>query len=412
MIKKILFSALILLVASTSILAQNENQKDKAIRVFLDCSFCDVDHIRKELTVVNYVRDRKDAQVHILTTTEYTGSGGRKYTTFFLGQKEFKGQADTLNFSITADATDDEIRNKQLDLLKIGLVRFVAKTPLTDRIKVTYEDKEDEEEITDKWNSWVFELNGDGYFNGEQSYKSMSLYSGVSAQRVTDDLKTEFWLSYNYSESVYKYDDTTVISTRNNKYFSHQLVKSINDHWSYGYELEVFSSLFQNIEFSTKLYPAIEYNIFPYSKSNRKQLRIIYGLGPKQFNYIDTTIYNKTAELLFGQQLGVATQFKEEWGTVNVSLVGNNYFHDIKKNRLEFYTRLNLRLFKGLSLSVQGGVSLIHDQLNLAKGDISPEDVLLHRKQLASQFDYWGSVGLSYSFGSIYNNVVNPRFGN
>jgi hypothetical protein len=54
---------------------------------------------------------------------------------------------------------------------------------------------------------------------------------------------------------------------------------------------------------------------------------------------------------------------------------------------------------------------MIHDQLALRKGDLSQEDVLLHRKQLSTQYDYFGSIGLRYTFGSIFSNVVNPRFG-
>jgi hypothetical protein len=53
----------------------------------------------------------------------------------------------------------------------------------------------------------------------------------------------------------------------------------------------------------------------------------------------------------------------------------------------------------------------IHDQINLAKGNVSQEDVLLQRRQLATSYEYYGSIGIRYSFGSIYTNVVNPRFG-
>lgn len=413
MIKNCILPLVLLLCFSNTIIrAQNENVKDKALKVYIDCNSCDSDYIRKELTFVNYVRDRLDAQVHILATTEFTGSGGRKQTFFFLGQKEFKGQADTLNFSVTADATSDEIRSKQLNLIRLGLVRYAAKTPMIDRITVSFEENDDEESVTDRWNSWVFEIDGSAYFNGEQSYSYFSSYNSIGVQRVTDDLKVEFEVEYNFSKSKYVVDDTTYFSTRNDKEFDHMLVKSINNHWSYGYKFSIESSLYQNLDLFIKAYPALEYNLFPYSESNRKQLRFIYSAGMIGLNYIDTTIYDKTKETVFGQQLGIAAQFKEKWGTVNVSLEGGNFFHDFSMKHLELYSYLNLRLFKGLSLYLQGGVSLIHDQISLPKGEVSSEDVLLRRRQLESQYFYWGGVGLTYSFGSIYNNVVNPRFGN
>ena len=51
--------------------------KEKAPKVYIDCLECDLDYIRTEITFVNYVRDRKEADVHILITTQDTGSGGR-----------------------------------------------------------------------------------------------------------------------------------------------------------------------------------------------------------------------------------------------------------------------------------------------------------------------------------------------
>lgn len=411
--KKLMILAIWIMCIGLSVSAQEESLvRDKAVKVFFDCNWCDNDYIRKELTYVNYMRDRKDAQVHILVTSEYTGAGGQKQTFYFIGQHEYAAQADTLSLYMKADATEDELRTKQVHLLKLGLVRYIAKTPYADMLQVSFMETVANEEVSDKWNSWFFEINAESYLNGEQSYKFHNLWSSVNAQRVTDELKVGFWLSYDYSEDKFSFDDTTIVSTTNNKRFNHLFVKSINDHWSAGYTLFMMSSLYQNLDFSARFAPAIEYNIFPYSQSNRKQLRILYSAGPRFFNYIESTIYDKDQELLFGQKLGVAVEFRQKWGSINTSVEGSNYFHDFNLKRLEMFSMINLRLYKGLSLRIYGRVSIVHDQINLPKGDVSKEDVLLRRKQLESQYNYWGSVGLSYSFGSIFNNVVNPRFGN
>lgn len=63
-------------------------------------------------------------------------------------------------------------------------------------------------------------------------------------------------------------------------------------------------------------------------------------------------------------------------------------------------------------MNLYGNYSIIHDQLGLTKGAVSAEEVLLQRKELETQYSYYVSFGGSYTFGSIYNNVVNPRFGN
>jgi len=73
---------------------------------------------------------------------------------------------------------------------------------------------------------------------------------------------------------------------------------------------------------------------------------------------------------------------------------------------------MSLRIVKGLSFNISTGVSVIHDQLNLVKGEATPEQVLTRQKELVTQYSYYTSFGFSYTFGSIYNNVVNPRFGN
>lgn len=402
-----------LLMCSNFAHSQLNNARENALKIFYDCDICDEEFIKKELTYVNYVRDSKEAQVHILVTYESTGNGGNKYSFFFIGQLEFKNQNDTLAFFTKADATNDEIRQKQLQTMKLGLMRYVAKTPIASNIEITYKvDEKESDVVKDKWNSWVFNTTLDGYFNGEKSYKYTSIYGSFEVSRVTPDLKVEFDISANYNKQVYDVDDSLIVSKRNSKYFEHLLVKSINNHWSIGYIVDLTSSIYSNYDFQATVAPAIEYNIFPYSESSRKQIRFLYHIGGVYSDYIDTTLYDKTKELLYGQRLTIATEFKEKWGSISFSLQGSNYFHNFSYNQLSINSSINLRLVKGLSLRLFGGASLVHDQLNLAKGDASSEDILLSRKQLASQYTYFGSIGLTYTFGSIYNNVVNPRFGN
>lgn len=54
---------------------------------------------------------------------------------------------------------------------------------------------------------------------------------------------------------------------------------------------------------------------------------------------------------------------------------------------------------------------MVRDQLSLSNEGATEEEVLLHRKEIATDYDYRFSIGFRYTFGSIYSNVVNPRFG-
>jgi hypothetical protein len=71
---------------------------------------------------------------------------------------------------------------------------------------------------------------------------------------------------------------------------------------------------------------------------------------------------------------------------------------------------VRIRIFKGLSLDINGGIAHINDQLSLKKGDISEAERLLQLRELATKYRLEGGIELTYTFGSIYNNIVNPRF--
>jgi hypothetical protein len=166
------------------------------------------------------------------------------------------------------------------------------------------------------------------------------------------------------------------------------------------------------VKLAYSIHPAVEYNFFPYSESTRRQLRVLYKLGYNYFDYFDETIYGKTSNRLWNQALSVELDLNEPWGTAEVGLEGSHYFHDFSKNRLELDAELTIRIWKGLSFDIEANYSLTHDQLSLPKGDATLEEILLERRELASNYDYRFEIGLDFSFGSIFSNVVNPRFGN
>ena len=63
-----------------------------------------------------------------------------------------------------------------------------------------------------------------------------------------------------------------------------------------------------------------------------------------------------------------------------------------------------------MNLRVNGSMAWIRDQLFIPAEEISDAERLLQRRQLASNFDWDIGFGLSFQFGSIFNNVVNNRF--
>jgi hypothetical protein len=388
-----------------------EALKKTAPKVFIDCGSCDIEYIKTEITFVNYVRDRKEAQVHILITTQSTGSGGREYTLSFSGQNDFKGLDDTIKYFSNQTDTDDEIRKGLVKTIKMGLLTYVARTPISSRIAVSYAEEKKPQDVVDRWRSWVFSISGDGYFNGEESYKSSSVGANLSANRVTPEIKIQLGLSASYRHNRFEYGGRSSESNQESYSFDGLAVKSIDAHWSVGGYLNASSSSYDNIRFSLSPAPAIEYNVFPYSQSTRRQLRFLYRIAFRVVRYREETVYFKTKENLWRESLSVALTVKEKWGSVSGQLSGAHYFHDFHKYSLDAYGTVQLNLFKGLNAFVLCGGSRIRDQLSLVKGEASLEEIILRRRQLETGYSYYFMFGLSYTFGSIFTNVVNPRFG-
>jgi hypothetical protein len=389
--------------------APQDSLRKDALNVYMEAT----DYLKKEIPYVNYVRDIKDAGVYIISTMQMTGSGGRERTYFFVGQHEFAGMRDTVSFVTTPDETEEGARQKEVSTLKMALLRYVQKTPLSKYIRISFSQPLSETVSSDKWNSWVFRTSMNGYLNGRKTSRQNYLSGNISAARVTEEWKININGRLNQNETRYFINDSTTITGSNDsKSFNAMVVNSLGDHWSIGGRAMVGASSYSNERFAYTVMPGIEYDLFPYSESTRRQLRVLYTIGFTGVNYIDSTIYDKIRDNLWQQSLMASYQVVQKWGSIDLSLSYSNYLHDWSKNNLSVDGFFELRIAKGLSINIGGSASMIHDQLGLVKQDIPIDQILLQRKELATQFDYFTSFGFSYTFGSIYNNVVNPRFGN
>jgi len=385
--------------------------KKTAVRVFLDCDSCDLAYIKTEITFVNYVRDRLEAQVHVLITTQATGGGGREYTLTFMGQNDCRDLSDVQRYFSSTTDTEDDVRRGLVKALKLGLMSFVGRTPISCRIAVDYSRPDKAGPGRDRWDSWVFSLSGSGYFSGEESYMNRMVDVSFSANRVTPASKLRLGLSLDSSKTRYEIEDEVITGTRSSWDGSGLFVKSLGEHWSAGVFFEAASSLYSNIDLGITAAPAVEYNFYPYSQSTRRQLRVLYTLALKPVKYREATVFDKTRETLFKESLEATLDLREKWGTISVSAEGSHYFHDFSKNRLDLFGIVSLRLYKGLSVFVLGGYSWIRDQLSVLGREPTFEERLLRLRELPMNSDYFVSVGFQFTFGSIFTNVINPRFG-
>lgn len=405
------------LVPTSKALAQGTDSTPH-VRVFLDCqvSGCDDQYFRREIQFVDHMRDRADASVHVLVTAEPTGGAGTAYTLNFIGLREMAALSDTIRFTTPNSATPDERRVKLANYLKLGLVRYAVRSGGDgERIAVTYSPSTttatQPTASADRWNYWIFRTRANAFMNGEKSSRSLNLHGSQSANRITKDWKTTISLNQSYSEDKYSFDGGgSFASYAHSNGLSELVVKSLTPHLSAGQIIKISSSSYLNEKLVVRAAPAIEYDLFPYEESSRRQLTIQYSLGVNHFRYEDTTIFDKITETRPDQSVSLGVGFKQPWGSISTQLSGKSYLNDYSKNRVDLYGSADVRLFKGLSFNFFVNAARVRDQFFLAKGGATEQEILLRRRQLATSYSYFGGFGLSYTFGSIFNNVVNTRF--
>ena len=124
------------------------------------------------------------------------------------------------------------------------------------------------------------------------------------------------------------------------------------------------------------------------------------------------TLHGKLKEDRISESLGMSLNLTQPWGSAYASLVGQHYFDDLDQHHVSFNTGLDFRVTRGLRFNVSGSYARIFDRINVQAGENLPEEeILLRLRQFQTEYSYRVRMGLSYTFGSIYNNVVNPRIG-
>lgn len=157
--------------------------------------------------------------------------------------------------------------------------------------------------------------------------------------------------------------------------------------------------------------PGLEFSFFPYTESARRSWTVLYTVGASRYNYKDMTIFDKLTEVVPNHSLSTSVSLRQPWGSLSSGVNLSQHLNTLSRYRVSTYASTDVRLFKGFSFNVFGAYDRIRDQIGLRKGGATPEEVLLRRQQLATGHSYHISFGISYSFGSIFNSVVNSRFG-
>jgi hypothetical protein len=388
--------------------------------VFLDCSGrnCDSSYYRTEIAWVNWVRDRRDADVHLIMTSLRTGAGGREYRLDFTGLKADSAYVDQLLYQSLPTDTERETLDGITDALAVGLARFAtvagfrglvsirpAEGSIADDSRVVSAD-----EVNDPWDLWVFRVNGSGDLNGETTRETIRLRSSLSASRVSPLWKVNIRGGVNFSRVEFDLDDGTFVDERTDWSFNQLIVRAVADHWSVGIETQGGRFTRFNQNFRVEVTPALEYSIFPYEDATRRSFTFFYKIGPAYRDYLEETIFGQSSETRWEQSLQMEFSSRQTWGDASMSITGSHFLNDLDRNRLALRGALNFRVVRGLDVTLRGDIAWVDDQIYLSARNVTDEETLLRLQQRATSFNYGLSAGFSLQFGSIFNNVVNNRF--
>ncbi|WP_281540783.1 DUF481 domain-containing protein [Maribacter aestuarii] len=378
----------------------------------MDCN-CEKSYIRQNIPFVNHVRDQSLANVQLFIYDVANGSGGRTYLLDFKGAKDYEGILGKLSYETTPTMTSDEVRKGLVVKIKSGLLKYILESELAEDISYTInqDGTGDIQEINfeDPWNNWIFEIYGEADLSKESSRNRFEYEVGFESDRVTEKWRIRADLELNQATSRFEQNNETFKSERLRYSAEGSIVRSLSDHWSTGIFAQARHNTFTNLDFSTSISPALEYNIFPYREVLQREIVFAYRIGYFYNDYIDTTILGKDSEGIFNHSLDIQLRYRQPWGNIYTRLRGSTFLEDFNKNRIQLFGRLSVRIFKGLAVTFSGNFEVIRDQINLPAGDASIEDVLLQQKQIATDFELGFRVGLSYTFGSAFNNIINNR---
>jgi hypothetical protein len=385
--------------------------------VFLDCPSggCDRNYLVVNIPFALWTQDRLDADVHALVTRLNTAAGGSEFTIALLGRAAFEGRGDTLRATVPPNSTDDMRRSEMARVLRIGLLPFAVRVGDTGPFSVRYDAPEVTATgigsvIRDPWDFWVYRLRANGSGNAESLNSSFQLNGGFNISRTTEIWKVSVNLNEEYRANTFTLSDgsepTYILRSTD---LSARIVRSVTDHWSVGARAIGGRSDFRNQDAFAGLDLSAEYNVYPWREATSRQLIAAIALGGRAYDYIDTTIYDQAREARPVARAILSGESRQQWGTLDGALRYTHFLHDAALYNLSFNGRAQVRLTRGLSIEVRGEAAKVNDQLFLRRGGASDEEVLTRQRALATNFRIGGSVGLSFTFGSIYNTIVNPR---
>jgi hypothetical protein len=413
-IKVMIISILILIPVSLKAqvsTADSITKNSNYLKVFLDGISEWQDYVKVKLWYADYVRDPSLAQMQVIISMQPTASGGTLYHLFFLGRGNFNGNNDTLSYSAPLENTKRQTRDELTNVIAMGLMPYFSLNGQQKYFTFDYNDVQHKiKRSSDKWKFWIFTVGATPDLTVGEGGTSLAGSGLLSAAHVTDDWKYSIMTDAIIDYEKFTTDTINYASAELIRHINVLLVKSINDHWSWGAEAGHYASSFNNIKSQFYVAPGFEYDIFPYSESINHILAFKYRIKPLFNFYPDTTIYNKTQEFLLSHIIDATYTRIERWGNLSTTLTATQFLNHPDQFRFDISGQMDFHLAQGLFLNLVGKFSYIKNQRSISNVGLTPEEIILQHKEILSNYSYGVQIGITYTFGAIYNSIVNPRY--
>ena len=330
-------------------------------------------YYRTEIDWVAWVRDQRDAHVHVIVTSQQTGVGGREFILDFIGNGTYQDyEVRSLYQSLPTDTVREDLDGVSL-ALGLGLAQFATQSGFRDLVGLTGLARVDEvsanldarpegvlspDEVQDPWNLWVFRLNAQGDVDSESAQQRVRLQAGFRASRVTPVLESAIQLQLHLPGAGIRPLGRLDLPGRPLRLEPVvPCVYALAESWSVGFTGNVGRNTSRNQSFWGQWNPAIEYSFFPYEEATRRALTAFYQIGPVYREYIVETVFQETEELRYEQQMTLEFSQRQTWGDASIRIRGSAYLHDSSRNNVSTRGDLSFRIARGLDLEIGASYS-------------------------------------------------------
>lgn len=404
----------VLLAFGAALLARDALAEAARPKLFLHCpKTCFEPYLRQELSYFDLVRDRHEAELQVSVARQPTASTGERFTvvlTLTGGQEPPLVEELTTPPATQPEAARQRLLGVVLRLLYRRLesssaaAAFELRLPKRSGVKLS--------RVEDPWDHWAVspELKAAG--EAQSAFYFGVVTSSVTVRRMTEKNKLRLRLAHEQLLSRYEVEDGRELRGDAQSWWAQLLyARSLGRHWALGFAGTERASQQENLTAHVHGGPVLELNLFPYSDNASKQLRVAYQAGPWLNWYAEPSVRGRRHDVRGYQALSVVVDANQRWGSVQWALQLNSLLDEPARYRLGSALVGSLQLFEGFAVNATGMGSWVNDQINLRARPLSDTELLLGTAEARTSFLLELELGLSYTFGSVHNSIVNPRFG-